>query len=351
MAITLVVPIYKIKEEYLRKCLDSILNQTDGNWEAILVDDGSPDNSGFICDEYAKRDSRFTVYHQENQGVSVARNKGIEHAKYEWITFIDPDDWIDERSVELINNQLVQNNPDILAFGYAREFQNLTKTEVLIHENCKVPESLILSMRLAPLYHLMINDHIYHYTVNAIWNKVYKVAYLNKYNIRFEVSARKGQDRVFNLYALDKTENIYYMDQLLYHYRNDNEDSIVNRYNPDTVKNSQAVLKLMFNWIKDNEKSQNYTDMLYCWTCTRLQEYMRLFYFNKKRNVPYKTVKQELNNLLASEPYAAAFKKVNNNILTYEERIFLFFIKTKQYWVCKELISLREFVKKIKSKR
>lgn len=350
MAITLVVPIYKIKEEYLRKCLDSILNQTDGNWEAILVDDGSPDNSGLICDEYAKRDSRFTVYHQENQGVSVARNKGIEHAKYEWITFVDPDDWINERSVELINNQLVQTDPDILAFGYAREFQNLTKPEFLIHENCKVTESLLQSMRLAPLYHLMINGHIYHYTVNAIWNKVYKVAYLNRYGIRFEASARKGQDRLFNLYALDKTENIYYMDQLLYHYRNDNENSIVNRYNPDTVKNSQAVLRLMSDWIKDNKKSQNYTDMLYCWTCTRLQEYMKLFYFNKKRNVPYKIVKQELNDLLASEPYVEAFKRVNSNILAYEERIFLFFIKTRQYWICKELISLRELVRKIKSK-
>lgn len=350
MAVTLVVPVYKIKEEYLRKCLDSILNQTDKNWEAILVDDGSPDNSGEICEEYAKNDSRFTVYHQKNQGVSVARNKGIDNAKYEWVTFIDPDDWIDEKTVEVVNEQLAENNPDILAFGYAREFKNLQRPEFLVHKNGKISKDLLDSMRLATLYHLVIDGVVHNYTVNAIWNKVYKVSYLNKFNIRFEASARKGQDRVFNLYAFDKTDSVYYLDMLLYHYRNDNEDSIVNRYNPNTVKYSQAVLNLMYSWIKENKKPKIYTDMLNCWVCIRLQEYMRLFYFHKKREASYKTVKKELDDLLASEPYITAFKDVNKNLLTKEEKIFLFFIETKQYWVCKTLISIREFGKKVKNK-
>lgn len=350
MSVSLVVPVYKIKEEYLRKCLDSILGQTDNDWEAILVDDGSPDNSGMICDEYAAKDSRITAVHQDNQGVSVARNTGIDRAKYEWVTFIDPDDWIDEKAVELINEQLRKNNPDILAFGYAREFKNLSRPEALLDEDCKIPDELISNMRLAPLYHLRINNAIYKYTVNAIWNKVYKVAYLNEHHIRFEPSARKGQDRVFNLYALDKTDSIYYLNQLLYHYRNDNEDSIVNRYNPNTVKYSQAVLKLMLNWIKQNDKPQIYMDLLYCWTCTRLQEYMKLYYFNKKRDVPYKVVKREIDELLSSELYTTAFREVDKTILSREENIFLFFVKKRMYFVCKMLISGREYLKHLKNK-
>lgn len=350
MAITLVVPVYKIKEEYLKKCLDSILKQTDEHWEAILVDDGSPDNSGSICDEYANRDNRFVVYHQENQGVSVARNKGIDNAKYEWVTFIDPDDWIDLKTVELINEQLKNHDPDILTFGYAREFKNLSVPEYLIHSNGRVTDELLLDMRLAPLYRLLINNQIHPYTINAIWNKVYKVSYLNQYNIRFEPAARKGQDRVFNLYALDKTDNICYLDELLYHYRNDNEDSIVNRYNPNTVKYSQVVLKLMFNWILDNQKEEIYLSRLNCWICTRLQEYMRLYYFNKKHIVSYSSVKQELDALLSTEPYLSAFQSVDWNALSKEERIFVFFVKNRQYRVCKHLIDIREGMKKLKGK-
>lgn len=348
MAITIVIPVYGIKEEYLRKCLDSVLGQTDPNWEAILVDDGSPDRCGEICEEYAEKDPRFVVYHQENQGVSVARNKGIDCARYEWVTFVDPDDWIEESAVENINAQLTKNNPDILAFGYAREFRNTTKPEFLLHKTGKVPADLLREMRLAPLYHLRIQKRVWPYTINAIWNKVYKVSFLNQYHIRFEVSAKKGQDRVFNLYALDKSDQVYYMDRLLYHYRNDNQDSIVNRYNPNTIKNSQAVLKLMFDWIEENHKPQIYTQMLYCWICTRLQEYMRLFYFHKSRNQSYRQVKQELDALLASEPYKTAFEKVDNAMLSRQEKIFLFFIRTRQYWVCRELISLREDVQKRK---
>lgn len=91
--ISIVVPIYNV-EQYLRHCLDSILAQTYTDWECILVDDGSPDKCGVICDEYAAKDSRFKVIHQENQGVTRARANGVELAKGEWINFVDSDDFL-----------------------------------------------------------------------------------------------------------------------------------------------------------------------------------------------------------------------------------------------------------------
>lgn len=92
--ISIVIPVYNV-EKYLPQCLDSVLSQIYTNYEVILVDDGSPDRSGAICDAYAQKDSRFRVIHQNNAGVSVARNNGIEQAAGEWVTFIDSDDWVE----------------------------------------------------------------------------------------------------------------------------------------------------------------------------------------------------------------------------------------------------------------
>lgn len=97
--ISIIIPVYKA-EKYLHCCVDSVLAQSFTNFELILIDDGSPDNSGTICDEYAKQDRRIKVFHQENQGVSAARNLGIEQAKGEWIAFIDSDDWVENTMYE-----------------------------------------------------------------------------------------------------------------------------------------------------------------------------------------------------------------------------------------------------------
>ncbi|EME8139564.1 glycosyltransferase, partial [Enterococcus faecium] len=99
--ISIIVPIYNV-EQYLRKCVDSILAQTFTDFEVILVDDGSPDNSGAICDEYAKLDSRVRVIHKENGGLSDARNAGIEIAKGKYLGFVDSDDFIDKDMYEIL---------------------------------------------------------------------------------------------------------------------------------------------------------------------------------------------------------------------------------------------------------
>ena len=92
--ISVIVPVYKV-ERYLRRCVQSILNQTHSNLEVILVDDGSPDGSGALCDEFAKQDSRVQVIHKDNGGLSDARNAGLSIARGEYVTFVDSDDWID----------------------------------------------------------------------------------------------------------------------------------------------------------------------------------------------------------------------------------------------------------------
>ena len=114
--ISIIVPVYKV-EKYLRRCIDSIAAQTFTDWECILVDDGSPDDSGTICDEYAENDKRFRVFHQENAGVSAARNKGLDEAKGEWICFVDSDDWIEKEMLEKMYNLAVKNKAEVVVCG------------------------------------------------------------------------------------------------------------------------------------------------------------------------------------------------------------------------------------------
>ena len=115
--ISVIVPIYNV-EDYLRQCLDSILEQTLSHFEVILVNDGSPDSSGDICREYVEKDSRFHYFEKENGGLSDARNYGIERARGEYLTFIDSDDYIDPLHLEYLYNTLMNNDADISVSNY-----------------------------------------------------------------------------------------------------------------------------------------------------------------------------------------------------------------------------------------
>lgn len=117
--ISIIIPVYKV-EKYIKRCLDSVVNQTYKNLEIILVDDGTPDNSGKICDEYAKKDKRIKIIHKENGGVSDARNKGIEQATGKYIGFVDSDDYIDVNMYEILKNTIEKENADIASCKYVR---------------------------------------------------------------------------------------------------------------------------------------------------------------------------------------------------------------------------------------
>lgn len=121
--ISIIVPVYKV-EKYLHKCVDSILNQTFKDFELILVDDGSPDKCGEICDEYARVDDRVRVIHKENGGLSDARNAGIDVAEGEYIGFVDSDDYIDADMYEVLYDVLLKNDADISVCGVYECFSN-----------------------------------------------------------------------------------------------------------------------------------------------------------------------------------------------------------------------------------
>lgn len=159
--ISIIVPVYNV-EKYLNKCVDSILNQTFKEFELILVDDGSPDNSGAICDQYAKKDSRVKVIHKENGGLSSARNAGIEVAQGKYLGFIDSDDYIAEDMYELLYNNIIKEDADLSICGIYDVYE---EKEVVEKERIKKTVSALEAMIL-----IFEGNNI---SVHAV-NKLYK---------------------------------------------------------------------------------------------------------------------------------------------------------------------------------
>lgn len=205
LTISVIVPVYKV-EEYLHECVDSILAQTFREFELILVDDGSPDNCGKICDEYAQKDSRVRVIHQENQGLSGARNSGIDVAQGEYITFIDSDDRVAARYLEVLL-AAVREGADVAVCQH-REF--LDGEVPAPWQGTLFWQSFDTVDALVKLY-----DGSHMVPVNA-WGKLLHRNLIG--NTRFPVG-RLHEDQAFTPYILYSAKRIVSCDAVLYHYR------------------------------------------------------------------------------------------------------------------------------------
>lgn len=211
--ISVIVPVYKV-EKYLHRCVDSILAQTYTDFELILVDDGSPDNCGAICDECAQKDSRIVVIHQANGGLSAARNAGIDWAfansDSEWLVFIDSDDWIYRRTLEILLGGVARKECHVVIGKY----QNTSGDDPVVDENRLSVE------RWSTAHFFRIH------TVNAVvaWGKLYRKNLFH--NIRYPVG-KIHEDEFTTHKLLFQTENVAYVNQPLYAYFQ-NETGIMN---------------------------------------------------------------------------------------------------------------------------
>lgn len=216
--ISIIIPVYNAKES-LGYCLDTLIEQTFGNWEAIIVNDGSTDNCGEVCDEYAKKDSRFIVLHQENQGVSSARNKGIEASHGEWITFIDADDYVDRSYLETLN-KYIQTESNTLIIQGLKQISNGK-----IKRNIEFLRKELINSNISKAFgELKIFE--YGYTVA----KLYKKEIINKYHIRFYKEISYSEDLIFMLEYILRCDSIKYIEGSGYNYVVD-ASSLSQRYN------------------------------------------------------------------------------------------------------------------------
>lgn len=205
--ISVIVPVYRV-ESYLPRCLDSILAQSYSNLEVILVDDGSPDQSGEICDEYARRDKRIRVIHQINQGVSAARNAGLAVATGEWIGFVDGDDWIDPEMYEYLHELSKNYHSSLVQCGIFIEEQG---NRIALYAPNRI-------------YKVELTDNpsnkiFWEYFANSSCCKLFKRSMIA--GLLFNTAFQIGEDALFNLNALSICRETVFGDKIYYHYWQD----------------------------------------------------------------------------------------------------------------------------------
>lgn len=231
MKFSVIIPVYKVPENYLRRCIESVIAQEMHDFEVILVEDGSPDNCGDICDEYKKKCERIRVIHKQNEGVSVARNVGIESAKGEYIIFVDGDDEIFDGALINLSNILEKNDADISIFKYVTDKSHVNKAES--KKTKKIDEIDIEKLKSSIINMEELYENI---CIGSSWGKVYRRDFLLKNNIRFLQGVKKAQDRVFVLTCLKYGCHIQVVDYTLYYYNVGNATSICNRYSEDILE-------------------------------------------------------------------------------------------------------------------
>lgn len=340
--LTIIVPVYKIKEEFLRYCIESLLNQGRNDYKIILVDDGSPDDCGTICDEYASKYSIISVIHQKNQGVSTARNNAIKAANTKWITFVDADDWVEKDYVNTLYQVLSEKAfvADIVMYNYTREYKNRKSYESFNCSDGKLTDSEKNICKEATYYKHLRDGKLNPYTIIAVWNKVYSLNFLQKNDLFFSPTISKGEDRIFNFLAFQKAQEIYYLNKGEYHYRCW-EESTVNRYNPKIVNQTEKELLALMDSIKLMNCDEVVQEKFRCRICTRMYSCMRLYIFHEKNQISFFQKMRQAKQLSRRNIFRDAIKKVNLTLLSTQEKIFTVCVKFNCFFLVYLLVKIK----------
>lgn len=223
--VSIIVPVYNA-EKYLHRCVDSILAQTFTDWECILVDDGSPDGSGAICDAYARQDKRVKVVHKENGGVSVARNVALDNAHGFYVTFVDSDDWIEQTCLETCVREMDDNRLDLLQFGYKRI---ATSGKVLAEVPLGTP--VVGKEKYIELQKFNV----------CVWGGVYRLDIIQKFHLRFEVGMKLGEDQKFFFEFLMCSDRMRSLHHTFYYYLLNYNSATVRARSCDIIKSMDIL--------------------------------------------------------------------------------------------------------------
>ena len=301
---SIILPVYNV-EEYIEKCLKSIENQTYSNFEVILVDDGSTDDSAKKIKQFSINDARFKVISQQNLGAGVARNKALEQAKGQYIVFIDPDDWIEPCALEKVLSTFNSTNAEVIEFNY-NECNDLSG-EIKLHDNAlSMKKHFSWDLNSLKYYNLgVIKAECFWGVDMHIWTRAYSSEFLHRINAKFS-ALRLVEDHIFICMVLLNADKIYYINDCLYNYRC-RSGSLVNKVSNNNFCAFKAVTIL-----KEYLKSQN----LYDEFKNVLREYQLLLFSECYRRLPQESIEK--------------YKKVCKKILPFGDYLRVCF-KAKTY--------------------
>ena len=286
--ISVIVPVYNV-EPYLRKCLDSVINQTYKDMEILIVDDGSTDGSGDICDEY-KTDKRVRVFHTENRGLSCARNVGLDNAKGDWIGFVDSDDWIEPEMYELLIKRAEETGADIVECGVCMEFKARTIHYPSIQDTVCGTEAI----------EALIRRKIKNYACSKIWKaKCFA-------DIRFP-EGRNYED-ISTVYKIVQKAKVTGINGEYYHWRQ-RASSISHRHDKKDLEDGWIAYKKRYDDLHDCVSSEAMAMLLR--QCA--DKIMQVWAWNLKRKCSQELI-NEMNEFVRKQYPVFGFKDWPLNI-------------------------------------
>ena len=313
--VSVIIPVYNV-EKYLRKCLDSVINQTYKNLEIICVDDGSPDNSGGILDEYAQIDSRIIVIHQKNAGVSIARNRALDIATGEYIAFVDSDDWLEPQCYELAVTEMLRDPEiDLVSWG----------CNVINERNCSEREykSTVNWLNCNFSGKKKLTPPLSKRLTANLWSMLFKATVITNNSLRFR-NYKYAEDMLFLFEGLLDVHYIYYINLKLYNYVLNPSSALVkfNEFNNPLLayKIRLEQLKEIYHVYKDKEKLKFFAEIVFNRVFSSLL-YTLSF-------VPYKNMPDCLDQLESIVSF------LDPSCILGEE---IDWIRKKQFWKFKQL--------------
>ena len=318
--ISVIIPIYNM-EEHLPRCIDSVMRQSYTNLEVILINDGSLDSSGDICDDYARNDSRIRVIHKTNSGVSAARNSGLGIAKGDYISFVDPDDYIEPDTYKILAELLSSQKTDIIRFNAYRGGEILNKLPFEgLYEDEVLTKEILLPLVGAKKYGGM-------FIQGVLWLHLFRRCLIEEYNIRFNTSLRRNEDRLFTISVISHAQSMLFINDVLYHYELNN-DSLSNGYKGGRwqqealyIEELQKEISPLFTEAATDTQNRLNNDIL----LRAMLSIHHEFFTNNSNTFWFR--RKQVSRILKDKQTRKAAKNVQKEKLTIKENLILFMMK------------------------
>lgn len=325
--VSIIMPVYNVSEK-LNKSLNSLINQTYSNIEILLINDGSTDNSGEVCDKYAQNDNRIKVVHKKNGGVSSARNIGLEIATGKYIMFVDSDDYTDEKSCEVMVKAIEKYDVDMVVSSYNTVYNGKVMKHICPEKVYNSVESMKDDFRLIYLDCFL----------NSPWNKLFKKEHITK---GFDENMRYFEDYYFVLDYMDNIRNLVTIDTPLYYYIEDTGNSLTKVFREDTfdvfpkiyLRQKEFCHKYFGNEFDNELKSS----LLYGFYNTA----QKLIYSKGSRDNKIKTLNNWLNNTTIKT-------SINENFIDYINKNSNKQLKVAYSYIINEQLNKLYYMLKIK---
>ncbi len=322
--ISIIIPVYNA-EKYLGECIDSVIKQSYQNWELILVNDGSTDCSKEICTEYANRDDRILVFHNENHGVSYTRNFGINAAKGEYLCFIDADDKILPDYLSELLNQMTQNEVDIVYCGY-----QLLYDDKLVKKQARLKKGVYRFEDLA--YRAIDDGTLTGILFGSVCGALYRHSLITEKNISFDSTIHKNEDGLFNLELLPHTRGIAISEYTGYLYRqwvSANRQRTEKKINNELNIVSDAIAQRCHFYDQLDKQLRCRELSIIFWNMQKITKYHKSIFAMSKELKAY-VLSTNLHKFYPDLNFSALnrYKKILMN-LVYRKHYFLFIVLIK----------------------